>query len=131
MAYSGSSTGSVERLKMKLHPKYPFQRVEQRAVAVDAKSKDERTETAQKMTNISIGTFTLFGVKDSDTVQTFTVAFTKAVSKSKLYAELDRMFGVAWSPKTTNELVHLSKPMTLKAVRDAVKTAYENSLKVD
>lgn len=118
----------------------PSQLAEQRATTTNQKNVYEAQKTQKEFEKISIGTFTLFGAKDEDTRQTFTVAFTREVNKSLLYLELNKRFGKYWSPKglfqkwketdtTKSELLHLSKPLPLKEIRKAVREAYKNALK--
>lgn len=107
--------------------KYPFQRVEARAVAVDTRGINQVKDMAKTAHKVSIGTFTIFGAKPDTTLQTFTVAFTKEVNRFKFFSELHKRTN-GTSPKTKSELIHLSKPVTLKELQKIIKVSYEKAL---
>jgi hypothetical protein len=115
-------------LKKNFRPE-PRQRVEQRAISTDAKSVFEVQQMQRNAERISIGTFHIFGANPDTPIQTFTVAFTKEVSRSKLYSEFDKNFSGNWGPITKSELIHLSKPMPLKDIRAIIKKSYETALR--
>lgn len=118
------------KLKLKLkaqgHPKYPFQRVEQkqiRRMQVDKRSLAERQQMErQAEAKISIGTFNLLPPKPDTKVSSFTLAFGEAVSKPVLYGKLREVFGDYWDGEPTRSVyVHLAKPISLKVLREKLK----------
>jgi hypothetical protein len=107
-------------MNTKQHPKYPFQRVEQRHNTVDTKGLNERRvmEQISKPQTISIGTFTILPPKSDTQLTTFTLALNKALTKRELHIKLYEIFGTNLDEEKTKSIfVHLVKPIPLRELR--------------
>lgn len=108
-------------------PKYPFQRVEQRFKNVDLKGNAERQNMENQTVEFSIGVLSLFRPKPDAKIYDFTLALPKAVSKAKLYAELEKIFNGNWNNNSIKSLeIKLQKPVALQELRVKMRNVVKN-----
>jgi hypothetical protein len=119
----------------KQHPKYPFQRVEQRHNNIDTKGLSERKIMEAQATRISIGTFNFLPPKPDTEISNFTLALNKSIQKNELYLKLHQTFDGEWKGKPTHSMeltrstyIHLSKPIQLQELRRRLKDNFADAL---
>ncbi len=112
------------------HPKYSWQRVEQRHNNLtDPKGISERKAMETQATKISIGTFNIFPPKPDTAVSSFTLALNKSIPRWELYAMLHQTFDGEWNGEPTRSIyIHLSKPLPLQELRRRLKESFADTL---
>lgn len=111
------------------HPKYPFQRVEQRHNNVDTKGLSEQKQMENQTLKMSIGTFNILPPKPDTEISSFTIAFNKPIPKYELYLKLHQTFDGEWNGEPTRSVyVHLSKPIPLQELRKRLKENFADAL---
>lgn len=128
-----NSYWSNERLKFKSHPKFPFQRVEQRHNQMDMKSLFERQQMEKQSRRVSIGVLTVFPPKPDTLISNFTLALPKAIPKKQLYGLLMVAFQIEMTVPnddclTKSVYVYLPEPMRFVEIRERIKSSPELNL---
>ena len=112
-----------------LHPKYQWQRIEEKHNQIDVKGLSEQQQMEKQATKISIGTFTIFPPKPDTEVSNFTLALNKSIPKYELYIKLHEIFGEEWNTELIRSMyIHLSKPLPLQELRRRLKENFADAL---
>ena len=111
------------------HPKYPFQRAEQRHNNIDTAGLKEQKAMEAQTTRISIGTFNVLPPRPDTEISSFTLALSKPITKYELYLKLHRTFDDEWNGEPTRSVyVHLSKSIPLQELRRRLKENFADAI---
>lgn len=115
-------------MKPKLHPKYPYQRVEQHRNNIDKTGLEERARMEkQSKAKISIGTFTFLKPKPNSEITNFTLAFSTPIPKNELYTKLYQAFNSHWDGEPIRSVsIHLSNPLPLSELQKRLRDNFED-----
>lgn len=116
------------KINNKQHPKYPYQRAEQRYNNIDTAGLKEQHEMETQTHKLTIGTFNILPPKPDTKISSFILALPTAMPKHQLYQKLFETFNGHWDGEPIKSLcIHLSTPIPLQELRKILKENFADS----